>query len=97
MTSARLSWCVKVRDLKTRCVGVCGDTTQMYSGVWQCMGRMSCDVEPLSNAWRHVRSLMASRLPQVHKSAQDDLSGTYRKLIEAIFIAVMQKAMVFAV
>ena len=28
---------------------------------------------------------------------QDDLSGTYKKLIIAIFVAVMQRAMVFAI
>ena len=40
---------------------------------------------------------MASRLPRVRRSAQDDLSGTFKNVIEAIFVAVMQKAVVCAV
>ena len=52
-------------------------------------GSVSNRIEPLSGAWGRVRFPMASRLPRVCRSAQDDLSGTYRKLIGAIFVAVM--------
>ena len=61
-----------------------------------CVGHVSHNAKPLSDAWRPMWSLMASRLPQVCKSTQDDLSGTCRKLIGVIFAAMMQRVVVFA-
>ena len=66
----------------------------MCSGMWR---RVHCETKPLSGAWGHKRSLMASRLPRGCRSMQDDLSGTFRNVIEAIFAAVMQRAVVFAI
>ena len=85
---------MKACDLKMQCVGVRGETTQMCSSAWR---HVSCGTEPLSSTWGSMRSPMASRLPQVCRSAQDDLSGTFKNVIEAIFVAVMQRAVVFAV
>ena len=51
----------------------------------------------LSGAWGRVRSPMAARLPRFCRSAQDDLSGTFKNEIGAIFAAVMQRAVVCAV
>ena len=42
-------------------------------------------------------SPMAARLPPKCRSVQDDLSDAYRKVIRAIFVAVMTCAMVFVV
>ena len=73
-------------------------------GAWTARGlklrRVWCvisDAAALSGAWGHVRSPMAVRLPLMCRSAQDDLSGTFKNEIEAIFVAVMQRAVVFAI
>ena len=66
----------------------------MCSGMWR---HVHCETKPLSGAWGHMRSPMASRLPRGCRSMQDDLSGTFRNVIEAIFAAVMQRAVVFAI
>ena len=49
----------------------------------------------MSDAWGHVQSPMASRLSRVYRSAQDDLCGTFKTVIGAIFAAVMQRAVVY--
>ena len=46
---------------------------------------------------RSVQSPTASRLSRLCRSAQDDLCGTFKTVIGAIFVAVMQKAVVCAV
>ena len=61
------------------------------------VGRMISGTEPLDGAWGHVQSPMASRLPRLCRSTQDDLSGTFTNVMGAIFAAVMQRAVVCAV
>lgn len=53
--------------------------------------------ESLSGAWGRVRSSMAARYPRMCRSVLDDLSGTFKNEIGAIFAAVMQRAVVCAV
>ena len=53
--------------------------------------------ESLSGAWGRVWSLMAARVPQMCRSALDDLSGTFKNEIGAIFATVMQRAVVCVV
>ena len=66
--------------------GVCGRVWRMIGGT-----------ATLSGAWGRVRSLMTTRLPQVCRSAQDDLSGTFKNVIGAILATVMQRVVVCAV
>ena len=53
--------------------------------------------ESLSGAWGRVRSPMEARYPRMCRSALDDLSGTFKNEIGAIFAAVMQRAVVCVV
>ena len=69
---------------------------ESYSA-WECMWHVSSRIAILNGAWRCVQSLMASRLPRVCRLAQDDLSGTFKNVIGAIFAAVIQRAVVCAV
>ena len=55
------------------------------------------DVAVRGGACRCVRSPMAARYPRMCRSALDDLSGTFKSEIGAIFAAVMQRAVVCAV
>ena len=48
-------------------------------------------------AWGRMQSPTTSRLSRVCRLAQDDLCGTFKTVIRAIFVAVMQKAVVCAV
>ena len=59
--------------------------------------RLISVVESLSGAWGCVRSLMAARVPRMCRSALDNLNGTFKNEIGAIFAAVMQGAVVCAV
>ena len=61
------------------------------------VGHVINRTETLSGAWGHVQSPTASRLSRVCKSTQDDLYGTFKTLIKAIFAAVMQTTVVCAV
>ena len=61
------------------------------------VGRVINRTETLSGAWGHVQSPTASRLSRVCRLAQDDLYGTFKTLIKAMFAAVMQTTVVCAV
>ena len=50
----------------------------------------------MNGAWGRLRSPMAVRLPRVCRSAQDDLSGTFKNVIGAILAAAMRRAVVCA-
>ena len=63
-------------------------------GAWR---RVISVAESLSGSWERVLSPMAVRVPRMSRSALDDLSGTFKNEIGAIFAAVMQKAVVCAV
>ena len=58
-------------------------------GAWR---RVISVAESLSGAWGRVRSPMAARVPRMCRSALDDLSGTFKNEIGAIFAAVVQDA-----
>ena len=61
------------------------------------VGRMISGTEPLNDAWGRMQSPMALRVPRVCRLVQDDLSGTFTNVIAAIFVVVMQMAVVCAV
>ena len=77
------------RDLKWRRVGA-RDLKRRR------MGRVINRTDTLSSAWRRVRSPTALRLSRFCRSAQDDLCGTFKTVIGAMFVAVMQKAVICA-
>ena len=64
---------------------------------WQLVEARGGAAESLSGAWGRVWSPMAARYPRMCRSALDDLSGTFKNEIGAIFVAVMQMAVVYAV
>ena len=66
-------------------------------GAWRCVGCVINRTETLSDAWGRIQSLTASRFSRVCRSAQDDLCGTFKTVIRAMFVAVMQTAVVCAV
>ena len=66
-------------------------------GVWQRVKACGSVIESLSGAWERVRSPMVARVPRMCRLALDDLSGTFKNEIGAIFAAVMQRAVVCAV
>ena len=66
-------------------------------GAWWRVWRVISVAAALRGAWGHVWSPMAGRLPRMCRSAQDDLSGTFKNEIGAIFAAVMQRAVVCVV
>ena len=90
MTSARGMRRVTACDLKQRRVRENPDVQRR-------MGRVISGVEPLSDTWGHVQSPTASRLSRLCRSVQDDLYGTFKTVIGAIFAMVTQKAVVCAV
>ena len=61
------------------------------------MERVINRTETLSGAWGRVRSLTALWLSRFCRSAQDDLCGSFKTVIRAIFVAVMRAAVVYAV
>ena len=77
---------VGVRERKPKCAVASG----------RHVGHVISRTEHLNCAWGHVQSSMASRIPQVCRSTQDDLSGTFTNVIEAIFVVVIQMAVVCA-
>ena len=80
-------WRMEVREREPRCAAVHG----------RHVGRMIRGIEPLRGTWGRVQSSTASMLSRLCRSAQDDLCGTFKTLIGAIFAAVMQRAVVCAV
>ena len=70
------------------------DQALARESAWRCVISVA---ESLSGAWGRVRSPMATRYPRMCRSALDDLSGTFKNEIGAIFAAVMQRAVVCAV
>ena len=80
-------WRVEAREREPRCAAARG----------RHVGRVIRGIEPLSGAWGHVQSPIALRLSRFCRSAQDDLYGTFKTVIGAIFAAVMQRAVVCTV
>ena len=75
----------------------CGSTIEMDGGAWRHVRGVAFDTDYCGCACGRVRTSLAVGLPRLSRLAKDDLSGTCRKLIGAIFKAVMRKAVVFAV
>ena len=101
MTSA---YQVPARESAWQCMEARGGHVEAREGAWRrvqgncgAWGRVISVAAALSGAWGRVRSPMAARLPLMCRSAQDDLSGTFKNEIGAIFAAVMQRAVVCAV
>ena len=67
-------WRVEAREREPRCAAARG----------RHVGRVIRGIEPLSGAWGHVQSPTALRLSRLCRSAQDDLYGTFKTVIEAI-------------
>ena len=74
------------------------DVVEMMTSADQALARESAwrrvisVVGSLSGAWGPVRSPMAARIPRMCRSVLDDLNGTFKNEIGAIFVAVMQKS-----
>ena len=64
---------------------------------WRHVERVINRTETLSDAWGRVRSLTALRLSRFCRSVQDDLCGSFKTVIGAMFVAVMRAAVVCAV
>ena len=73
---------VEARDLKRRCMEARGCVTNR--------------TKTLSGAWGRVRSSTMLRLSRVCRSTQNDLYGTFKTVIGAMFVVVMQMAVVCA-
>ena len=97
MTSVRGMRRVTARDLKQRRVEAIERELKCAAVRGRCVGHMISGTEPLSGAWGRVQSLTMLRLSRLCRSAQDDLCGTFKTVIGAIFAAVMQRAVVCAV
>ena len=87
---SRRTWRVQARDGAWRCVEDPG-------GAWQHVKRVINRTETLSGAWGRVRALTVLRLSQFCRSVQDDLCGSFKTVIEAMFVVVMRVAVVCAV
>ena len=83
LTSVGENWCVQRVVARGR--------------AWRCVERVINRTETLSGAWGRVRSPMALRLSRFCRSAQDDLCGSFKTVIGAMFVAVMLAAVVCAV
>ena len=70
---------------------------QARAGVWWRVERVINPTETLSGAWGRVRSPMTLNLSRFCRSARDDLCGSFKTAIGAMFVAVMRAAVVCAV
>ena len=69
-------------------------------GAWQSLEARGARDQPYRNFERRVggvRSLTALRLSWFCRSVQDDLCGSFKTIIGAMFVAVIQTAVVCAV
>ena len=66
-------------------------------GSWRRMERVINRSETFSGAWGRVRSPMMLNLPRFCRSARDDLCGSFKTAIGAMFVTVMRAAVVCAV
>ena len=64
---------------------------------WRRVERVINRSETFSGAWGHVRSPMTLNLSQFCRSARDDLCGSFKTAIRAMFVMVMRVAVVCAV
>ena len=65
--------------------------------MWRHVERVINRTETLSDAWGHVRSPTTLRLSRFCRSARDDLCGSFKTAIGAMFVAVMRAVVVYAV
>ena len=90
LTSAGEPWRVQARVGTWRCVEARG-------GAWRCVTARGTRDQPYRNFEWRVRSPTALRLSRFCRSAQDDLCGSFKTVIGAMFVAVMRAAVVCAV
>ena len=67
---------------------------QARAGVWRRVERVINRTETFSGAWGRVRSPMTLNLSQFCRSTRDDLCGSFKTVIGAMFVAVMRAAVV---
>ena len=70
---------------------------QACGGTWRCVERVINPTETLSGAWGRVWSPMTLNLSRFCRSARDDLCGSFKTAIGAMFVAVMRAAVVCVV
>ena len=70
---------------------------QARGGSWRRVECVINRIETFSSAWGRVRSLMTFNVSRFCRSAQDDLCGSFKTAIGAMFVAVMRAAVVCAV
>ena len=58
-------------------------------GSWRRVERVINPTETFSDAWGRVRSPMTLNLSQFYRSARDDLCGSFKTTIGAMFVVVM--------
>ena len=68
-----------------------------HGRAWRRVERVINHTETLNGAWGCMRSPTALRLLCFCRSAQDDLCGSFKTVIGAMFVAVMRATMVCAV
>ena len=66
-------------------------------GTWRRVERVINRSETFSGAWGRVQSPMTLNLPRFCRSARDDLYGSFKTAIGAMFVTVMRAAVVCAV
>ena len=66
-------------------------------GTWRRVERVINRSETFSGAWGRVQSPMTLNLPRFCRSARDDLYGSFKTAIGAMFVTVMRAAVVYVV
>ena len=90
----------EARDLKQRRVEACEREPKCAAtrgGAWGAWSAKQSLWVARGGVWGCMQSPTASRLSRVCRLVQDDLCGTFKTVIRAIFVTVMQKAVVCAV
>ena len=90
LTSAGENWRVTARGESWR-------RMEARGGAWRRVERVINRTETLSDTWGRMRSLTVLRLSRFCRSAQDDLCGSFKIVIEVMFVVVMRAAVVCAV
>ena len=70
---------------------------QARGGSWRRVECVINRIETFSSAWGRVRSLMTFNVSRFCRSAQDDLCGSFKTVIGAMFVAMMQAVVVCVV
>ena len=101
MTSAMMSAnCSSTwgRDLQRWRVRARGSTIETGGGAWKHLRLVEArEARGFWHKllWRHIQTPLATGLPRMSRSTEEDLCGNCRKLIGVMFEAVMRRAVVF--